>query len=147
MKVLLNMLSLFTKGDQGTLVYRTYSETYRVNAPLDIAGAQSIPLMLLQDDTSWGMDLIFDGLLQMEGRAHILGVEAHEQIYAYSATELVDHSHLVMPGGRFQPKGKAVDAFSDNGVLADIPVAARWDLFTDASDPLFAKAIELLMRR
>ncbi len=52
-----------------------------------------------------------------------------------------------MPVAQFQPKGKVADAFNQTGIIPDFPVAARWDLYTDASDPLFAKAVEILMKK
>jgi carboxyl-terminal processing protease len=143
-ETILSVLSLFTKGTLGNFYSREGLESYTIQTPLDVSGSQTIPLVLLQDETSGTTSFIFNGLLQLNDRAQIVGMRNAGPMYDVVITDLSDHSRLYVPRKVFQPEGEPPGYFNVNGILPDYTVPARFDVYTEATDPLLAKAIEVI---
>lgn len=91
--------------------------------------------------------MLFNGLLQMNGRARIVGSPVHSPLYTLIVMDLSDHSRLEVPSIVFQPRDKPVGYFNTQGINPDVIVPSRFDLYTEATDPLLARAIELLQAK
>jgi hypothetical protein len=44
----------------------------------------------------------------------------------------------------FAPVGLEAGVWEGDGVVPDVSLPTRWDLFTEATDPALARAVELL---
>ncbi len=139
-----SIFGLFTKGNLGSWSGRGNSTPIKVDLSLDISGSQSVPLVLLQGGIDSFVDQFFNGLLQSSGRARIVGVPNTAPSYSYKVTALLDGAHLLVPAAEIQPEGKAAGYFNKSGVIPDVIAPARWDLFTEATDPQLASAVDLL---
>jgi carboxyl-terminal processing protease len=47
----------------------------------------------------------------------------------------------------FEPQGMTKNIWEYTGIVPDVPLPTRWDLFTEANDPGLAKGVELLMKK
>ncbi len=141
------IFSLFTKGNLGSWSGRNGNTPISAGLPVDVSGSQSVPLVLLQGGTDSFIDQFFNGLLQSSGRARIIGAPNTAPAYSYKVTALLDGAHLLVPAAEIQPQGKAAGYFNKSGVIPDVIVPARWDLFTEATDPQLARAVELLLTK
>ena len=139
-----SVLSFFTKGELGSFVSRSGKDPFTVNAPVDLHGSQSVPLLVLQDRGSGQIEQLLGGVLQLKGRAQIVGQPLTEPMYNMQPFHFSDGSVLGLATATFQPVGKSLGYFNKNGVLPDVNVPSRWDLFTEATDPVLAKAVEVL---
>jgi hypothetical protein len=44
----------------------------------------------------------------------------------------------------FQPPGMPVGIWEETGIIPDVAVPSRWDLFSEATDPALAQAVAWL---
>jgi carboxyl-terminal processing protease len=143
-ETLKQLLSLFTQGELGSFVSRSQVQSFAIYSPLDISGSQTVPLVVLQDQTSGPQAQMLAGVLQLQGRAQIIGESVSEPLYIITPYYFQDGSELLLASATFQPAGKTNQYFDLEGVVPDVVIPSRWDLFTEATDPLLAKAVELL---
>jgi len=143
-------LGLFTSGSLGSFVNPRTSGTLQLFSATantdDTSGAQKLPLVVLQDQNTFPAALS-SGLLQLNGRARIVGQTAIGAFYWLWCDDTSDGSQLCVPSGVFQPEGKSPDYWKKTGVVPDVPVDGRWDQYTEATDPYLAKALELLTKK
>ena len=66
-----------------------------------------------------------------------------EQLHEY---DFEDGSRAWLATATFQPNGEANGIWEQTGIVPDVVVPSRWDLFTEATDPALAKAVELLSK-
>jgi carboxyl-terminal processing protease len=141
-----SIMSLFASGLQGTFVSRTSRDPLQLK-PVDVGGSQKVPLIVLVDVDTVSYGEIMSGVLRLAGRARIVGgltLGNVEQLHEY---DLEDGSRAWIASATFQPVGQANGIWEDTGIIPDVSVPTRWDLFTEASDPALAKAVELLMAK
>jgi carboxyl-terminal processing protease len=142
-EVLDPMLETFTRGRVGAWVDRDGSEPVDV-APDDVAGSQSVPLVVLVGPQSNSFAEIFAGALQEQGRATLMGTTTRgnvEELYAY---DLPDGWRLRLATDSFRPFGGRTGDWDRTGIVPDQVVPSRWDLFTEATDPGLAAAVDFL---
>ena len=143
-----SVLSLFASGELGKCISPSDgSNLLDITSPKDVKGSQTVPIVFLQDETSQFVAQSINGVLQAAGRARIVGGVYSTPVYDFNIYDPGDQSKLYIPYSEIQPKGKSMGEFNHNGVIPDVSVPARWDMFTEATDPLLAKAIELLMKK
>lgn len=140
--VLDSLLSLFTHGDLGRFVARDESRELQVNAE-DVGGSQSVPLLVLisRDTVSYGE--VFSGLLQVSGRAKVMGQTSLGNVETEWAYTFKDGSRVWLAHELFQPPGLPLAVWEGRGIIPDLPLPVRWDLFSEGSDPALAAAVEL----
>ena len=123
-----NMLGLFSEGDMGIRYTRYNSYTLTTTAE-DIAGSQSIPLILLVGPDTQGASEIFAAALQDKGRATIIGQPTLGHVF--------DLDHFILPDGGevffgnssyISPLGKDIGV---QGITPDVLVQSSWDQVSD----------------
>ncbi len=138
--VALPTLGFFTSGVQGRLVTQTASEDFAVTAN-DVGGSQSVPLVVLADRDSVSFGEIVTGVLQQSGRARVVGGTTRGNVELLSGHNFVDGSRLWIATYAFAPNGLPPGVWESVGIVPDVSVPTRWDLFTEATDPALAQAI------
>ncbi len=138
------IMGLFANGLQGNFVTRTSREPLRLQ-PVDVGGSQKVPLVVLVDVDTVSYGEIVSGVLRLAGRARIVGGTTLGNVEQLRRYDLEDGSQAWIASATFQPLGQANGTWEDTGIIPDVSVPTRWDLFTEATDPALAKAVELLM--
>ena len=142
--VLEPMLGFFTSGGQGSFVSRDGEEELNAEAD-DIGGTQDVPLVILVDRDTVSFAEIFAGVLQNSGRATVVGGRTAGNVENLtSSTFDADGSRVWLATRTFAPVGLEAEVWEGEGVVPDIRLPTRWDLFTEATDPALARAVELL---
>lgn len=142
-KVSQAVLSLFVGGLQGYFVSREGREPLELQ-PEDIGGSQTVPMVILVDVDTLSYAEIFSGVLRLAGRAQIVGGRTLGNVEQLHRYEFDDGSRAWIASATFEPLGQANGVWEDTGIIPDVSVPTRWDLFTEATDPALAKAVELL---
>ena len=140
--VLDGLLGLFTHGDLGRFVARDESRELQVDAE-NVGGSQSVPLLVLvsRDTVSYGE--VFSGLLQVSGRAKVMGQTSLGNVETEWAYSFKDGSRVWLAHELFQPPGLPLAVWEGRGIIPDLPLPVRWDLFSEGSDPALAAAVDL----
>jgi C-terminal processing protease CtpA/Prc len=138
-------LGLFTSGLQGHFVRRTAAERPLAIAPEDVGGSQSVPLVILVDRDTVSNGEIFSGVLQHSVRATIVGGPSAGNVETLSAFDFPDESRAWIAAETFAPNGLAPGVWEGIGILPDLELRTRWDLFTEETDPALAAAVDLLL--
>jgi carboxyl-terminal processing protease len=141
--VALPTLGFFTSGVQGQMVSRASTLDLGTTAN-DIGGSQTVPLALLADHDTVSFGEIFTGSLQHSGRAQVVGGRTRGNVELLLSHDFTDTSRLWLATFTFAPNGLAAGAWEGVGIVPDVSVPTRWDLFTEATDPALAQAIGLL---
>jgi carboxyl-terminal processing protease len=140
------ILGFFTGGGTGYVVSRESRVEFRVT-PEDINGSQDVPLVVLVDNPTVSYGETMSGVLQVAGRAQIVGGPTAGNVEVLSSYTFEDGSRAWIANFTFEPNGLSPGVWEGKGIPIDASVPTRWDLFTEATDPAVAKAIELLSRR
>jgi C-terminal peptidase prc len=141
--VLEAVLSFFTQGTVGHFVNRTGSRPLRITAE-DIGGSQTVPLVVLVDVDTVSFGEVLSGVLQVLGRARVVGETTLGNVEILWGYNFEDGSRAWVAHDTFQPLGLPSGIWEDSGIVPDARVPTRWDLFTEADDPALAVAVELL---
>ena len=137
------IMNLFTGGEQGAFVSRTRKNPLKLR-PKDIGGSQTVPLVILVDTYTASYGEIMSGVLRVAGRATIIGGTTLGNVERLSAYDMADGSRLWLASETFQPRGLTNGIWEQTGIIPDISVPTRWELFTEATDPALAKAVDFL---
>jgi carboxyl-terminal processing protease len=140
------IMGLFAGGPQGNFVSRTSREPLQL-IPEDIGGSQTVPLVVLVDGNTASFAEIMSGVLRVAGRAKILGRRTAGHVEQLRAYKFSDGSRAWLASDTFEPRGLTNGIWEETGIIPDATVPTRWDLFTEASDPALAKAVELLRKK
>jgi len=143
--VTLPILGFFTSGGLGKMMSRT-SPTDVSTTPEDIGGSQRVPLVILTGPDTVSYGEIFSGVLQQSGRAKTVGGPTDGNVEVLAGTNFEDGSRLWLATYAFAPVGLKAGAWEGVGVVPDVSVPTRWDLFTEATDPALAQAVALLQK-
>jgi len=143
-----SLMGFFTSGNLGSFIApRGDSTPLAYTASLsDNSGSQKLLLIVIQDANSDNAPLIA-GVLQVKGRARIVGQIADGEAYTNFCNDYVDGSTLCIANEVFQPVGKTPDYWKKTGIVPDVLVNGHWDQYSEANDPYLAKAIALLMQK
>jgi carboxyl-terminal processing protease len=139
-------LGMFLGGPQGSYLTRTTREPLLIE-PEDIGGSQAVPLVVLvgPDTVSYGE--IVSGIMQLAGRATILGRPTLGNVEQLRRYDFEDGSRAWIASATFEPLGMPAGIWEDSGITPDALVAGDWDEFTEANDPGLAAAVEILQVR
>jgi len=138
-------LGFFTDGLLGYFVARDGERTLAAVAE-DVGGSQTVPLVLLTDADTASFAEIFSGVLGLAGRATLMGGPTKGNVEILHAHDFfAGDSRLWLAQETFEPLGLPAGAWEDVGVQPDVLLRTRWDLFTEATDPALAEAVELLL--
>ena len=136
------LLSFFTHGDLGRFVATNESRRLTIQAE-DVGGSQNVPLLVLvsRDTVSYGE--VLSGLLQVTGRAKVAGQTSLGNVETEWSYSFKDGSRVWLAHELFQPPGLPLAYWEGRGIQPDISLPVRWDLFSEASDPALAAAVDL----
>jgi carboxyl-terminal processing protease len=138
--VLEALLGLFTSGTQGYFVSRDDTRPLEIEAE-DVGGSQTVPLVVLIDVETASYGEVLSGVLGASGRATLIGQTTLGNVETLWAFTFEDGSRAWIAREAFQFTNQAVGAWEDTGIVPDIVVPTRWDLFTEATDPAMAAAM------
>jgi len=138
------IMDLFASGNQGTFISRTKKEALTLK-PHDIGGSQTVPLVILVDVNTVSYGEIMSGVLRLAGRATIIGGTTLGNVERLFSYDMPDGSRLWLASQTFQPRGEANGIWEKTGIIPDISLPTRWDLFTEATDPALARAVDFLL--
>jgi C-terminal peptidase prc len=139
-------LAVFLGGPQGAYVTREAREELVVEAE-DVGGSQGVPLVVLvgPDTVSYGE--IVRGILQLAGRATVVGQATLGNVEQLRRYDFEDGSRAWIASATFEPLGLPAGTWEDTGIVPEVLVPGRWDEFGEATDPGLAAAVEILRTR
>jgi C-terminal peptidase prc len=137
-------LGFFTSGVQGHFVSRDQTPRALDIKAEDINGSQTVPLVVLVDLGTASYGEIFSGILRVAGRAKIVGQNTLGNVEVLHAFDFDDGSRAWIAAETFEPVGEANGIWERTGIVPDAYAPTRWDLFTEATDPALAKAVDIL---
>jgi carboxyl-terminal processing protease len=141
--VLYPMLETFTSGLVGAWVDRDSSDEVRIE-PQDVGGSQSVPLVVLIGPDTNSFAEIFAGAIQATGRATLMGTTTLGNVEELYSWDLPEGWRVRIATDAFRPSGDATGTWETTGIRPDVVVPSRWDLFSEATDPGLAAAVDLL---
>ncbi len=134
---------MFTGGRMGAFVDRDGSRTIRLD-PVDIGGSQRVPLVVLIGRDTESFAEVFAGILQSKGRATLVGLPTAGNVEQLHDFDLPHGWRAFLATHAVRPEGGTVGAWERTGVIPEVVVPSRWHLFSEATDPGLAAAIDLL---
>jgi C-terminal peptidase prc len=137
------IMGFFTSGLQGNFVSRADRDPLRVR-PEDVGNSQTVPLVVLVDVDTASYGEIVSGVLRVAGRAQIVGQTTYGNVERLWGYDFEDGSEAWIASETFEPRGAANGIWEETGIIPDVRVPTRWDLFTEANDPALAAAVQLL---
>lgn len=138
------VLSLFVDGEQGYFVSRESRDLLEIDGE-DINGSQDMPLVVLVGTNTVSYGEIVSGVLRVAGRAQIIGEPSLGNVEQLRRYDFEDGSRAWIASATFEPLGASAGIWEDTGIIPDILVPSRWDLFTEATDPALAAALDYLL--
>lgn len=143
------IMSYFVDGDQGAFISRQDRDELSLNGR-DVAGSQTVPLVVLVDRDTASYGEIFSGVMKNAGRATIVGRTTLGNVERLWGFNFDDGSRAWIASETFLPVGvdpNEAGIWENTGIVADYSVPTRWDLFSEANDPALAKAVEVLLQQ
>ena len=143
--VLEDVLAIFTGGTLGHFVSRDEQRPLEIEAA-EIGNSQTVPLIVLVELGTASFGEIMSGVLQTSGRAQVVGQTTRGNVEILFGYDFDDGSRAWIARESFQPIGLDIGVWEESGIVPDVEVPTRWDLFTEATDPALAEAVEMLGR-
>jgi carboxyl-terminal processing protease len=134
-------LSLFSAGTLGAFVSRESERPLRVQ-PYPIGNSQQVPLVILVGRETESFGEIFAGILQEQGRAHIIGRTTAGNVEILWQVDLEDGSRAWIASETFRPTNGA--DWEETGIVPDVEIPLDWDEFTSEADPQLQAALDWL---
>jgi C-terminal peptidase prc len=141
--VLEDVMGIFTDGTQGFFISRDDRRPLRIRGR-EIGNSQTVPLIVLVELDTASFGEIMSGVLQNSGRAQIVGQNTLGNVEILTGYDFSDGSRAWIAHEAFEPNGLDLGVWEETGIVPDVSVPTRWDLFTEANDPTFPAALELL---
>lgn len=135
------LFTLFHDGSIGELYNRSQSQPLTVTGQ-DIAGSQTMPLVLLVGSNTGGFAEIFAASLQSYERAVIVGEQTSGDVETQSVFFLPDGSRFSIDSTSFRLSNG--DEIGNSGITPNVPVEAGWDDILPNNDPVLDQAVEIL---
>jgi carboxyl-terminal processing protease len=135
------MLTLFANGNLGEFYTRTGITPVQVTGQ-DVAGSQSLPLVVLVASDTAGTPEIFAAVLQASHRATVVGMPTHGAVLGFEDIALPDGSRLTLATSSFRTTTNLNMAAA--GLTPDHVINADWDSYTLATDPILEAGLALL---
>ena len=140
---LLPLLSLFSEGEHGMIYTAEGSQPISVEA-YDLAGSQTVPLVVMVGPDTEGLPEIMAAALQARRRATVIGQTTPGHVENFVDFVLPDGSRLtIMTSAYLSPSGREIGI---DGVRPDVRAPLDWDQVSNNSDPVRNTAISLIRR-
>ena len=141
--VLTAILGLFVNGKVGTFAAHGGQRDVTVDEH-DINGSQSLPLVVLVGQETVSFGEVMSGVLQGFDGAKVVGTTTQGNVEILSQYELPNGWRTWLAHEVFVPAQASYGPWEDTGIIPDVHVPTRWDLFTEANDPALAAAVDSL---
>ncbi len=137
-----DLLSLFSGGEMGEFYTREAAEPLSVQGQ-DIAGSQTLPLILLIGPDTQGLPEVFAAALQASGRATLVGLPTPGAVEIPTEVPLPNGSRAFIARTSYRtPAGLDIGL---NGLTPDAPVDADWDEVVTTTDQVIMAARDMLL--
>lgn len=136
------MLTLFGNGELGEYYTRAGSDKLVIEGR-NLAGSQTVPMMILVGPDTEGSPEIFAAALQSSGRARLVGLPTPGAVEGFTEVPLPDGSRLFLATSSFRTQHN-VD-LANSGLTPDVRVNSDWDQITSDRDPVLGAALSLLL--
>jgi carboxyl-terminal processing protease len=136
-------LSLFTAGTLGAFVSRESERPLRVQ-PHPAGNSQQVPLVILVGRETESFGEIFAGILQEQGRAHIIGRTTAGNVEILWQVDLEDGSRAWIASETFRPPSGT--NWEETGIIPQVEIPLDWDEFTSETDPQLQAALDWLQQ-
>ncbi len=137
-----DLLALFVEGDVGYFYSRDEAQDTLHIAADPIQNSMDLPLVILVGRDTESFAEVFSGVLQAAGRAILVGHPTAGNVETLFPYNFEDGSRLWLAEESFAPP--AGTRWEGQGVQPDETVSAKWEDFTDATDPYIAVALRVL---
>jgi carboxyl-terminal processing protease len=135
------LLTMFQNGKVGEFYNRSQQSPLNIQGQ-DVAGSQTMPLVILVGENTRGFSEIFAAAMQLNKRATVIGTPTPGNVETQTPFYLPDGSRIFVESTSFRlDNGKDL---GNHGVTPDIVVDGRWDQVTADKDPVLEKAIQIL---
>ena len=132
------MLGLFTEGEMGSQYSRSTRQTLEVRGR-DLAGSQSMPLILLIGPDTRGASEVFAAALQATGRATLIGSPTLGHVLGFDHFMLPDGGEVFFSSSSYiSPSGADIGM---RGIQPDVTMETSWDQVSDDDDAVIARAL------
>jgi carboxyl-terminal processing protease len=122
----------------GSQYSRSARETLEVRGR-DLAGSQSIPLILLIGPETRGASEVFAAAMQATGRASLIGRPTPGQVLGFDHLMLPDGGEVFFGSSSYvSPSGADIGM---RGVQPDVSMQTRWDQVSDDDDAVIDRAL------
>jgi len=137
-----DLLSLFSGGEMGEFYTREATEPLEMQGQ-DIAGSQTLPLILLIGPDTQGLPEVFAAALQASGRATLVGLPTPGAVEIPGEVPLPNGSRAFIARTSYRtPAGLDIGL---NGLTPDVPVDADWDEVVTETDQVVMAARDMLL--
>jgi carboxyl-terminal processing protease len=135
------LLSLFADGSVGSTYNREGEESLEITGQ-DLAGTQTLPLVIVVGPDTEGAPEVLAAALQDADRAQVVGLATPGEVEGTTETALPDGSRVFVASSSFiTAEGTDVGL---EGVTPDVVVEADWDEVSDVFDPVLDEAVRLI---
>jgi len=137
------IMGYFTGGTQGYYVSHDGKSPMAIT-PEPIGNSQTMPIVVLVGPDTASFGEIMSGVLQTDGRAKLVGQNTMGVVEILQQYSFADGSRAWIANGTFEPLNQPNDVWEGKGVTPNVSAPTRWDLYSPASDPALAVAVQLL---
>ncbi|MCC7128990.1 MAG: hypothetical protein IT297_01195, partial [Anaerolineae bacterium] len=109
---------------------------------VDLAGSQSLSLVVLVGDGTVSFGEVFAGILQDLSRATIIGSQTNGNTELMRVFDFSDGSRAWIATAAFRPYLHPDQDWEATGIIPDIPAAGNWDETTFNTDPVIQAALK-----
>jgi len=141
--VLEEILGFFLNGTQGHFVSHQDERSLIIRRE-NIGNSQTVPMVVLISPNTASFGEVMSGVLQNSGRARLAGQRTRGVVEVLFGYDFNDGSRAWIAHETFQPINLPNGVWNKRGVEPDVDAPSRWDLFTEATDPGLAVAVQLL---
>jgi carboxyl-terminal processing protease len=136
------MLTLFGNGELGEYYSRAGADPLAIEGR-DLAGSQTVPMVILVGPDTEGSPEIFAAALQSVGRARLIGLPTAGAVEGFTEVPLPDGSRMFLATSSFRTQDNL--DLANTGLTPDVAVPSDWDQITSERDPVLAAALTLLL--
>jgi C-terminal processing protease CtpA/Prc len=142
-RALRGILELFVDGNVGHYMAGATTRQLDIGGD-DVAGSQSLPVAVLVGSRTASFGEVMSGVLQATDNSIVLGSTTGGNVEVLSGYDLAHGWRLWLAHQTFVPAAAAYGPWEETGIIPDVEVPTRWDLFSEANDPALAAAVEML---
>jgi carboxyl-terminal processing protease len=142
-RALRGILELFVDGNVGRYQAGTTTRQLDIDGE-DVAGSQALPVAVLVGSRTASFGEVMSGVLQATDGSVVLGATTDGNVEVLTGYDLAHGWRLWLAHQTFVPSAADYGPWEETGIIPDIEVPTRWDLFSEANDPALAAAVEVL---